>query len=232
MSQVDLLHRLQQIDDEIRADKRRLSEVIRLQRETDELRTARKRAETAAAELKKLRAQQNELNLELGGLATKVTRSEQRLYSGLVTNPKELTDIQHEIEALGRRLEALEDELLEAMIMLEDAQVEESEASSQLQMIESTWITKQQSLKEEQDTLARRLNELAALRNQQLTHISPQSLATYELVSKRIGTLVVVPLKNGRCRGCQVKVPATLVKLADEGQLVQCDSCGRILCLE
>ena len=47
MSQVDLLFRLQQIDDEIREGKKRLSQVILLQKEDDQLIDARQRKKTA-----------------------------------------------------------------------------------------------------------------------------------------------------------------------------------------
>ena len=116
MSQVDLLYRLQQTENEVREDKKRLAEVIRLQSDNVELVKARKRIESKESDLSGLRVRQTDLNLELDGLSTKAKRSEDRLYSGLVTNPKELEDLQHEIESLGRRVAIQEDEVLEAMI--------------------------------------------------------------------------------------------------------------------
>ena len=90
MSQVEQLLHLQQIDDEIKSSKIRLSQVVRLQSESETLATARKRAEVTEAELHDQRGQQTDLNLELSSLNSKAKRSEDRLYSGLVKNPKEL----------------------------------------------------------------------------------------------------------------------------------------------
>lgn len=230
MSQVDLLYRLQQIDDEIQAGKKRLSQVIRSQRETEELLAARKRAETAAAELQDRRATQNNLNLELKSLNSKAQRSEKRLYSGTVKNPKELEDLQHELESLTRRRAALEDELLEAMILVEEAQEEDEAAQAGLAEIEAAWSQDQTDLKQEQDELVARINELTVQRRKHLELISPESLAHYESAQRRAGSTAVVLMKNNRCRGCLVTVPANLVKAVDEGQLVHCDSCSRILC--
>jgi uncharacterized protein len=230
MSQVDLLYRLQQIDNEIEEKKKRLGRVLRLQAESEELAAARRRAEAAAIDLRKGQAQQQDLNLELKGVIDKSRRSEDRLYSGTVKNPKELADLQHEIDALARRRSALEDELLEAMILVEEAQEEDSEAQESLERIQTQWAHNQQNLRQEQGTLASRLNELAELRKQQLGAISPQFLSVYQNASRRLGGLVVVQLRNGRCTGCQVSVPANQAKAADEGQLVMCDNCGRILC--
>ena len=116
MSQIDHLYRLQLLDDEIREGKERLSDVLRLQAESPKLFAARERVEVTEAELQQRRTSQNDLNLELSSLNTKSKRSEDRLYSGIVKNPKELADIQQEIESLGRRRAVLEDEVLEAMI--------------------------------------------------------------------------------------------------------------------
>lgn len=229
MSQVDLLYRLQQIDSEILEKKRRLGQVLRLQAESEELATARSRADTAAAILRKGQAQQQDLNLELKGVIDKAKRSENRLYSGTVKNPKELADLQHEIDALARRRSLLEDELLETMIMVEEAQEESTAADEALEQLQLKWEHSQQNLRQEQGQLAHRLNELAELRKQQSAVIAPKFLAVYENAGRRPGDEVVVQLRNGRCTGCQVRVPANQAKAADEGQLVMCDNCGRIL---
>lgn len=230
MSQVDLLYRLQQIDDEIRDGKARLSHVIRSQRETAELIAAQQRAAAAASQLHDLRSNQTDLNLELRSLNTKAQRSEQRLYSGTVKNPKELEDLQAELDSLSRRRSVLEDELLEVMIMVEDAQEEDAAAQALLQETEALWKEDQANLQQEQSDLIARVNELTAQRNKHLQLISSASLQAYENAQRRAGTTAVVLLSNNRCRGCLVTVPANLVKAVDEGKLVQCDSCSRILC--
>ena len=230
MSQVDQLYRLQQIDDEIRDGKDRLSQVIRSQRETEELLAARRRAEAAADELHKWRSQQTDLNLELKSLTDKVQRSEQRLYSGTVKNPKELEDLQHELESLSRRRAVVEDELIEAMIMVEEAGEEDAAAQTSLLEIQSSWDQDQADLKQEQSTLITLINEATLQRKKQLEVVSAESLQAYEDAQRRAGATAVVLMKNNRCRGCLVTMPANLVKAVDEGQLVQCESCSRILC--
>jgi hypothetical protein len=230
MSQVGLLYRLQQMDDEIRADKNRLGEVIRSQQETKELLLARQRVETAAGELQGYRASQTSLNLELSSLNSKAQRSEQRLYSGKVKNPKELEDLQSETESLAKRRTVLEDELLETMIMVEDAQEESEAAQASLQEIEAAWSQDQKDLKQEQSELIARVKQLTAQRKKHVELLTAESLQSYENAQRRAGSTAVVLMTNNRCRGCLVTVPANLVKAVDEGQLVHCDSCSRILC--
>jgi predicted nucleic acid-binding Zn-ribbon protein len=122
MSQTQQLLQLQEIDTSIRQKKTRLAEVLHAQKESAELLAARQSADSAAAELQNWQSQRRDLNLELDSLNTKAKRSEQRLYSGNVKNPKELSDLQNEIASLSRRRSTLEDEILEAMIMIEEAE--------------------------------------------------------------------------------------------------------------
>jgi predicted nucleic acid-binding Zn-ribbon protein len=232
MTQIDHLYRLQQLDDEIRHRKDRLSTVIRLQKESDELIQARERVITAEEELKHHRSNYNDLTLELNALNNKAKRSEERLYSGLVKNPKELADIQQEIDSLGKRRSTLEDEVLEAMILLEEAESEYDLASSELDEVESSWEQEQIDLQQEQEALAVELVEMLATRKHQVTSIGSDALTTYENTKKFAGTTAVVVLRNDRCQGCQVRVPENLIKEVDQGQLIHCDSCGRLLYLE
>ncbi|MFN2137899.1 MAG: zinc ribbon domain-containing protein [Candidatus Promineifilaceae bacterium] len=231
MSQVQQLYRLQQYDSEIDAKKRRLSEVIRLQHETEELRSARRRADAAQTEVTTWQTTQKDLNLELGGVNDKAKRSNQRLYSGKVTKPKELEDLQHEVEALGRRRAALEDEVLEAMIMLEDAQEESTAATASLEEIAGAWSAVQAELKAEQDELALALHGLIGQREAYKARLDPKAVANYEAIRGRANGLAVVKLVNNSCGGCHVTVSVNTALRAERGESVTCNGCGRLLYL-
>ncbi|MFQ5400482.1 MAG: zinc ribbon domain-containing protein [Anaerolineae bacterium] len=231
MGQLQLLYQLQQIDTEIREKKQRLSEVLQAQGETEALLVARSRAESAAQALRKWQTENQKLNLELESLVAKAKRSEQRLYSGNVKNPKELADLQQGIEALGRRRSALEDEILEVMIMVEEAQAEKDAADEALATIEKEWAESQAQLKQEQQELALRLHTLMGMREKHLPMIAAEVLADYEDISRQRGGLAVVSLTGNMCLGCRLNVAENRVKAAREGQLVHCNSCGRILYL-
>ena len=229
MSQVQQLYYLQQIDTEIRQKRQRLSEVIRLQRESEELLAARERVRVADNELQTWQTRQNDLNLELGSLNNEARRTEQRLYSGNVKNPKELEDLQNKVQALGRRRGVLEDEILEAMIMIEDAQSEMELATKSLTVIQANWEKVQANLKLEQNELALRLHELAEARQVRLPLIEKQLLVEYEQLKQRKNGVAVAALEEGRCSGCHLTVSAQKVKRAEQGEIVTCGGCWRIL---
>ena len=229
MSQVQQLFLLQQIDTEIRQKKQRLGEVLRAQKETAELLGARQRMETAVTGLQTWQSKRENLNLELQSLKTKAKSAEQRLYSGNVKNPKELTDLQHSIDSLGRQQSALEDEILEAMIMIEDAEAEKKAAAAALQTIEAKWEESQSWLKKEQNELALRVHELTGQRQVRLGTITADSLAEYEALSRKTSGLAVVKIKESICTGCRLNVSAQKEKEAREGRKVYCANCGRML---
>lgn len=231
MAQIRALYHLQQIDSEIREKKRRLGEVLRAQKELTELQTARQRAETAVKALRKAQSNRQNLNLELEGLNDKAKRSEDRLYSGSVKNPKELSELQQEISALERRRKALEDEILEAMVLLEDAETENIAAEKSLAVIEARWQQKIADWQREQQELALRLHRLMGDREKQVALLSPDSLAKYDTIVKQHKSGVAVAgLKGNECQACFMTVSVSRVKAAEQGEMAYCGGCGRILC--
>ncbi len=230
MAQIRLLYRLQQIDSEIKEKKQRLGEVLRAQKETAELQAARQRVTEAAANLQNWQARHTKLDVEREGVVTKGQRSEQSLYSGLIKNPKELSDLQREIEALGRRRDALDSELQTVSAKLNDAEAEKTVADKLLATIEGRRQHALVALQQEQHELALRLHKLTGERQQQAALLAPEALAQYETMARRKGGIAIAGLKGNQCQACFVTVSATKVKDAEQGKLVYCGGCDRILC--
>lgn len=231
MAQTRQLYRLQQLDTQIDAKKKRLLEVLNLQKEPPALIAARTRRETAVAETTRWQSTRNELNTELTSLNSKAKRSEDRLYSGNVKNPKELADLQSEIASLGRRRDALEEEILEAMIMLEDAQAEQDAASTAVAEMESERSVALKALKQEQDELALELRQMLEQRSGMAGRIAPGDLKLYDGLREKKGGTAVATIRQNSCSSCRIGVSAMTAKKADQGELVYCGGCGRILVL-
>ncbi len=229
-AQIANLYHLQQIDTDILQAKRRLVEVIEGQKEPETVRTARATAQAAAAALEKWQKQQREHNRALQEIKNKQKQTEDQLYSGSVKNPKSLSDLQLSLESLGRQRANLEDELLEAMIMVDDNAAAHKTAAAAWQQIEAAWQRDQARLQQEQIELVAHLKKLQQNRQQQSAVIDADLLAEYErLLRKQRNGIAVVALKQNMCQGCRVVVSANTVREAAAGQLVYCGSCGRIL---
>jgi predicted nucleic acid-binding Zn-ribbon protein len=229
MSQAQQLYHLQEIDSSIREKKTRLTEVLQAQKETPELIAARTRSSKADAELQTWQSQRRDLNLELESLNSKAKRSEQRLYSGNVKNPKELSDLQSEIASLGRRRAALEDEILEAMIMIEEAETEKTAADESLNKVSAKWERAQSNYKQEQNEVALALHQFMNQRKEQLKMISAEALSEYDSLSRSKNGVAVAKLRANMCLGCRTTVSAQVERMSRQGQLVYCGNCGRII---
>jgi len=229
MTQVHQLFQLQKLDTEIDEKKKRLGDVLKAQKEPPALVAVRQRAETAAAELQKWQGKHQNLTLEVGSVSAKAKNSETRLYSGKVTNTKELTDLQHEIEALVRRKTALEDEVLEVLVKVEDAQREKTAADEALSTASAQWEKQSAHLKADQNELALALHKLMQSRQSKAAVIDAASMQEYEQLRKQKHGLAVAGLRVNMCLGCRTTVSANKVKEVDEGRKVYCGGCGRLL---
>ena len=223
------LFQLQKLDSEIDEKKKRLGAVLKAQKEPNILLQKRQRAETAASELQTWQTKHQDLTLEVGSVTTKAKNSENRLYSGKVTNPKELSDLQQEIESLGRRKAALEDEVLEALVMVEDAETEKTAADEALVTAVSDWENQSAHLKAEQNELALSLHKLMQTRKSKAAAVEASALKEYEQLRKSRSGVAVAKLKINVCQGCLTSVSANKVKEVNEGRKVYCGGCGRLL---
>jgi hypothetical protein len=229
MAQTRTLYRLQLIDSEMKEKKARLLAVIKEQKESAALLAARDRVKTAVSLLQKYQAQHKAYNTELEDLNNKTKRSEDRLYSGNVKNPKELADLQSEIKSLGRRREALEDDILETMVLIEDAEGEKLAAEEIQLNLEAEREAAAPLLTKEQNELALRLHHLTQNRQNLAAEIDAAALADYENLRARKNGVAVAKLRVNQCQSCFTTCSASKMKKVEEGVLVYCGGCGRIL---
>jgi hypothetical protein len=169
------------------------------------------------------------LQFELSQNEREIEKAQNRLYSGDVKNPKELTDLQKKIASLQRRQSDIEDEMLEALLEGEEADAAAKATAEERARVEDRWGETLERLKEEQHRLALELDRLMRKREEVVPLVQPGMLARYQNLIKRKNGLAVARLKRGMCLGCQVRVPAGLAAQAEKGELVYCNNCGRIL---
>lgn len=230
MSQARVLYDLQQLDTEIRTKKQRLGEVLRLQKEPAALIAARESAAAIDADLQQWQTRHKTLTAEIAALTDKAQRSNDRLYSGVVKNTKELTDLQHEVEALGRRRAALEDEALLVMMEIDDRKATKAAADGEVARLAGEFTAASAIHRQEQQSLATHLNRLIEKRGRQVTMAQPALLKTYDDLIRQKNGLAVAGLQGNKCLGCRLTLSASVIRAVDEGRLVYCENCGRILC--
>ena len=230
MSVLRQFYQLQLVDSEHQDKSRQLAMVNERLGESDEVLRAKEAVAETEAGLGKLRAKLRALEIEIGGVNAKLKQNQDRLYSGRVRNPKELSNLQEEAAALRRRLSELEDGQLELMISIEESDAELSERQARSNQIEATWRDEQARLQAEKDELEFRLAELEEECDGMRSRIGAADIASYDRLRSRLGGTAIVRLKKGTCTACGVDVPTSMARAVEHGEgMHNCPICGRLL---
>ncbi len=230
MSQVTSLRTLQELDDEVARLRAALDDVERRLQGSENLDRARAAFESIDAGLDAARREQRRLDGEIGVLNARIQPEEKRLYDGSVRNPKELGNIQHELELLKDQRSKLEDQLFEVLSRIESLEADHAAATSDLSRAQAAWEAEQRSLQEQAATLSAALTRAEARREAQKLTVPPVALHLYEDVRRRKGGVAVAHIQGSMCTGCRVTIPEAIRRRAFQpDQLAQCPNCERIL---
>ena len=230
MHRARALFRLQTVESDIVQKERRLLEVEAALGESDALRRARSEVEAVRKRVKDLSARIHLLELESQSIQDEITETEGRLYSGRITNPKELASLAEKARNLKDRRAALEDELLQMMVDNEEAGADLAKNVEALTQVESDWGADQSDLVAERGQLVALIDRLRAERDALRNSIPGEDQELYEDLRKRKGGQGVAKVVDGACQGCGVAVPPAMLSAAARGEeLLCCGSCERIL---
>jgi predicted nucleic acid-binding Zn-ribbon protein len=224
------LFALQEID--LRHDTRRalIADIETRLVETEELINAREGVTAAEAALDDLKRRQRDLDAQLQDLDAKVQPLEKKLYDGSVRNPKELTDLQHEVESFKKRRSALDDEGLSLLESVEAATRGLESARENLRQTEAGWRADQARLIEDKSRAEQESADLEQERELRTRSMERSALGLYEKLRQNKQGRAVAKLERGTCAGCRVGLPTQVAQRVRTGaELIQCPRCERIL---
>lgn len=230
MSESFHLYQLQKVDSQLDQARSRLAEIARLLEQDETLLAARQQAEAAELQLKAARHALQKLEDAAGAKRIKREQSEASLYGGKIKNPKELRDLESEVASLKKIISGLEDQQLEAMVELENAESEHNNAQAQLQRVQTVLLEKQSSLMGEKSLLEKNNERLNAERMMLAGQVQQASLSTYDRLRKTKRGVAVARVEDRTCLGCGAGLtPAEEQAARSPHQMIFCSFCGRIL---
>jgi predicted nucleic acid-binding Zn-ribbon protein len=230
MKVVKQLYQLQEVDLELESNEQALNQIAGQLGESQAVNRAQSKLKLEHQHLEELKREQHSAEWEIDDLITKLATAEKKLYGGTIKNPKELTNLQHEIDGLKTKRDRLEDKALELMDKVELTEASVASLSSRLKRLESEWQRQQQQLSSRLEQLKTILSDLEHKRQLLLAQTDTQAVEFYHQLKKQKGT-AVAKVEQGICHGCRISLPITELQQARCGNLVQCSSCGRILFL-
>lgn len=233
MSRSKLLHELQEIDLDIEQKTGTLAQTKSQIGKDDDLVSARAALSIARKRLQNLEHQQRDAEWGVDELEKKIATEEKKLYDGSVKNPRELMNLQQEIESIKVKRGEREEHLLAIMMEVDAAQQDATQQSGDLEAMERQWQEDQKRLSREQTALEADLATLARKREVLVGQVDADSLRTYEELRRVKQGLAVAKLVQGRCEGCRISLPVSDQQKARTGRnLATCSNCGRILYMD
>lgn len=230
MTSASDLYALQEIDLQRDARAGIIADVELRLGETEELLEARETVEDSVSALERLRKRQRDFEAQLQDLDAKIQPMETRLYDGSVRNPKELTDLQKELDSYKERRNKLDEQGIALMDNVEAATKALATAREEVARVEAQWQADQEHL---QASKAKAVEELAGLDKQRVARIKGMDLGAlgmYEQLRSTKQGRGVSRVERGICQGCRVTLPTHLSQRLRAGrELIQCPRCERIL---
>jgi uncharacterized protein len=127
-------------------------------------------------------------------------------------------------------LAALEDEQLEAMLAVEDAEKNLQASNLQLTETQAQAVAKQANLIGERSQIEKSNERLMAERQATVGSIQKSNLDIYEILRKQKRGIAVATISDEACTACGAELRPAEIQLARAPQqIAYCSSCSRIL---
>lgn len=228
MNKARRLYQLQEIDLDIEANQMSLDQLSGQMGESEIVQKIRFNLESEKEKLAEYNQQQRSLEWEIDDLSTKISVAEKKLYSGSIPNPKELANLQHEIDGWKKSRDQLEDKVLAIMEIIDSINSNVTSITSQLSKNEEEWRKQQQRLSQMIQQLEAQITDLNLKRQKVIDVIDSQTVELYLLLKNRMSS-PIAKVEQGVCSSCRISLPTTDLQRVKGSKLIQCDSCSAIL---
>jgi uncharacterized protein len=147
-----------------------------------------------------------------------------------VKTNEEYHAVQKEIGFAQAEIKTLEDRILELMLEADDLTAVVKGADSELAAEQKSVEADRRAMASEMAALKASLERSAVDRTALVREIDPGALAVFDLVARRRNGVAVAQARDGICTLCHVRLrPQVFNSILRNDQIIQCDSCQRIL---
>ena len=218
--------------DQLRHRRQHLPERAQLADRQSKLAELDARASALQAERDGIAAGERRLEDDIGTVIRRAKSADEKLYSGTVNIPRELTALQDEVASLQRRQRQLEDQELELMEQAEPLDAALTELAAARTALDDEAIALSATIAEAEVAIDSELADVIAKRVAAAEPVPAELLAEYEGLRGALGGIGVARLIGNRCEGCHLTLSAVdvdRIRHERDGVLVHCEECGRLL---
>jgi len=230
----ELLYRMQELEikeAEMRYNIKRLPQYKELKKLKEQFERQQKNHEEKRILLHNISLSLKGLEDKAAALETKQQEMNKVLYDGSIGNPKELENLEQQINTLKNQVSAINDEIIFQMEQKEKMEQETAQMEKELRQQYREFNELKSGYQRVKLNLEQELAGILEEKSEIVSRIETKWMAWYE--KKKVafaGTPVGKIMDNHACSGCRTVIPITLVKKARTAPgTVYCEQCGRVL---
>jgi uncharacterized protein len=179
-----------------------------------------------------LRREQAKAEADVEQVRTRIDRDRARLDAGQVSSPRELENLQSEVESLHRRQSDLEEVVLDVMERQETTDSRLQAAGAEREQVGTdagvAIASRDAALAEIGEQAGKAADRRAAV----LVDEPADLVDLYERLRVQHGGVGAAALRRGRCEGCHLSlntVDLNAIRAAAADEVLRCEECRRIL---
>ena len=230
MNQRTFIYQLQIIDHELDKNEKRLSEIKNTLADNKDIQKIEQEISTLDLDLKNQNQKFNKISDQARSIQDKKSKSEQSLYDGSIKHPKELQNVNSEIDSLKKRISVLDEQLLELMYLIEDLEEKIKIKKDFYQSLINKKHAEKEVLQIEIDEIEKENKKLNIEKIPIQNHIDNDFLLMYEKLRKSKNKIAISLIIDNACSICGNSLaPMEIQKAKSSTDDVFCPVCKRFL---